>query len=267
MSVFGFTPRLTRTGDWQRPARPANGPAAASTAISRPLPRDLKQQFRNLGFTMAIVVLSNVMSHSFFNPHILFMNTGSATAGFLPSFRSSGSGELYLTHEAAQYIPDTKKFEKKVRQVAKNLNVPAEWLMAVMYSESKFNPAAVNFKGSGATGLIQFMPATALELNTTTDDLLYMNPVEQMDYVYAYLDGVRRRHGDFKTVTQLYLAILFPKAVSEEVCYTLYASPSQAYRQNSGLDEDKDGRVTVYDVDRRLLRLYPEAYHASLPQS
>ena len=29
---------------------------------------------------------------------------------------------------------------------------------------------------------------------------------------------------------------------------------------NSGLDENKDGRVTVSDIDHRMARLYPDAF-------
>ncbi|MEO1448552.1 MAG: hypothetical protein AAFV07_03440, partial [Bacteroidota bacterium] len=55
------------------------------------------------------------------------------------------------------------------------------------------------------------------------------------------------------------------KALNQDYCYTLYASPAQAYKQNSGLDENKDGRVTVSDIDRRMQRLYAPAYMAPKP--
>ena len=56
--------------------------------------------------------------------------------------------------------------------------------------------------------------------------------------------------------------LVHPKARKQDYCYTLYARPSQAYRQNAGLDENRDGKVTVSDVHRRMLRLFPEAYVA-----
>ncbi|HMS50722.1 MAG TPA: hypothetical protein PKD56_00220, partial [Chitinophagales bacterium] len=67
--------------------------------------------------------------------------------------------------------------------------------------------------------------------------------------------------GNFKSLTQLYLGILYPKALEEDnSCLTLFAKPAEAYRMNSGLDEDKDGVITVKDIDRRMKRIFPTAY-------
>ncbi|MCB0842252.1 MAG: hypothetical protein KDE26_03185, partial [Bacteroidetes bacterium] len=56
------------------------------------------------------------------------------------------------------------------------------------------------------------------------------------------------------------LAILYPKALGQHHCYTMYSKPTKMYRQNSGLDENKDGSVTVCDIDERMQRLFPTAY-------
>ena len=58
--------------------------------------------------------------------------------------------------EAKIHIQDTKAFAKKVQEVSARLEIPPEWLMAVMYVESKFDASVVNYKGSGAVGLIQY---------------------------------------------------------------------------------------------------------------
>jgi hypothetical protein len=80
------------------------------------------------------------------------------------------------------------------------------------------------------------------------------------------LQTVRERYGEFENLTDLYLAILFPKAIeAEESCYALYAKPEKAYMQNAGLDENKDGRVTINDIDRRMKRMFPTAYIAEKP--
>ncbi|MFN0202045.1 MAG: hypothetical protein ACKVTZ_20910, partial [Bacteroidia bacterium] len=74
--------------------------------------------------------------------------------------------------------------------------------------------------------------------------------------------------GDYTSLTELYLGILYPKAleIKGDYCFTMYATPSQAYKQNSGLDEDKDGRVTVSDIDHRMQRVFPTAYVAGKNQ-
>lgn len=168
--------------------------------------------------------------------------------------------KLYLMDKAGKYVFEEKEFEKKVRKIAEKLDVEASWLMAVMYSESQFNSSVKNFKGSGATGLIQFMPFTARELKVSIRDLKKMTPVKQLDYVYKYLDRVKARHGFYQSLTDLYLAILYPKAINRSMGYVLYAKPSITYKQNSGLDVNKDGKVTVKDIDLRMRKKFKTAY-------
>ncbi len=172
-------------------------------------------------------------------------------------------GQLYLIESASRYVKETQQFAIAVNSMADRLNVAPEWLMAIMFAESGFNPHATNLKGSGAIGLIQFMPATAAELNITIDELKRMSATEQLPYVEAYLEMVKNRYGPYQNLTDLYLAVLFPRARTQQPCYQLYAQPARAYQQNAGLDENHDGKVTVHDIDRRLLRLFPNAYIAT----
>lgn len=174
--------------------------------------------------------------------------------------------ELYLLSQAKAYVYDLYDFEQKVRQVSRQLKIAPEWLMAVMHAESKFDASIKNFKGSGATGLIQFMPKTAKDFNITTTQLSNMNHVQQLDYVYQYLNRQRKKYKEYYSLTDLYLAILYPKALAQDFCYTLYANPSKAYQMNAGLDQDKDGNVTVQDIDKYLKRKYPAAYVVSKPK-
>ena len=63
-----------------------------------------------------------------------------------------------------------KAFTSGVSELAKKYNVPEDYLYAVMSFETggTFDPAQKNMAGSGATGLIQFMPDTAKGLGTST---------------------------------------------------------------------------------------------------
>ena len=167
---------------------------------------------------------------------------------------------LYLMDKAGKYVFEEKEFEEKVRKIAGKLDVEASWLMAVMYSESQFNSSVKNFKGSGATGLIQFMPFTARELKVSIKDLKKMTPVKQLDYVYKYLDRVKARHGYYQSLTDLYLAILYPRAINKSMNYVMYSKPSITYKQNAGLDVNKDGKVTVKDIDLRMRKKFKTAY-------
>src|SRR5262249_26916216 len=122
---------------------------------------------------------------------------------------------------------------------------PSE-LMACMAFESAqtFKPDIVN-KSSGATGLIQFMPFTAKNLGTTTDALKKMTAVEQLDYVANYFKPSK---GKLKNLDDLYMAILWPAGVGKPSDYVLWvkddAKTGKAYKLNSGLDANKDGKVT-----------------------
>ena len=179
----------------------------------------------------------------------------------------SQNESLFLLNEASQYTLNVKDFENKVREVADKLSIPPDWLMAVMHAESRFDASISNRQGSGATGLIQWMPKTIAEYDITIDQLRNLNHVEQLDFAYRYLDDQRKRHGNYQSLTNLYLAILYPNALGKEYCHTLYANPSQAYKMNKGLDGDRDGRVTIGDIDRLLKRKYMPAYVLAPPQN
>ena len=117
-----------------------------------------------------------------------------------------------------------------------------------------FSPSIVN-EASGATGLIQFMPKTALSLGTTIGALKTMSPVEQLDYVYAYMKPFTGRLSD---IYDLYMAILWPKAVGQPKSYELFASPAKAYLLNKGLDANHDGVVTKAEAANRVVQMLVE---------
>lgn len=225
-----------------------------------------RPSLKNWGLIAAMVIGTNVATHFVFNGDFkvreaTLLNTSEIKHA--PHSKRKGA-DFYMAERARKYIYDLKTFGDKAEEVAGRLGIPAEWLMAVIYQESRFNPGVANFQGSGAVGLIQFMPATAAEMGTSTYELGTMSASAQLDYVYHYLSNVRRRYGNYESLTDLYLGILYPKARGADYCYTLFANPARAYKQNSGLDEDKDGRVTVSDIDRHLKRKYAEAYMIGL---
>ena len=216
-------------------------------------PRYLPEKVKNYSLIAVLVVGTNFFTHKMWNP-----SQSQASASLIDKVEASD--ELYLMEKARAKVADPDAFDSKVREVSDMLAVPPEWLMAVMYAESSFDPGVMNRQGSGATGLIQFMPGTAGELGVSLERLRRMDAVQQLEYVYLYLQRVRERYGEYEHLTDLYLAILYPKARGQDYCYTLYAKPSQSYVQNSGLDDDKDGRVTVSDVDKHLKRIFPKAF-------
>lgn len=140
-------------------------------------------------------------------------------------------------------------FMQKVEEIETRLRMPQGSLLAVMKFETggTFDPGVKNKAGSGATGLIQFMPSTAKSLGTSTDALARMSAEDQLDYVEKYFQPYKGRMKDLKDA---YMAVLYPKAVGKPEWYPLFRQDQQptAYRQNAGLDRDKKGMVTVGDA-------------------
>jgi hypothetical protein len=151
-------------------------------------------------------------------------------------------------------------FNKKLAKVATALGTTSNALLAVMKQESGVNPHIQN--SIGATGLIQFMPDTARRLGTTTDELKQMDGVQQLDYVYKYykMTGV----GD-GSVGDLYMATFMPKFIGYPDHFVLgqlgggkvpgtNLSSDLVYKQNKGLDRDRDGKITIGDVKQSVSR-------------
>jgi hypothetical protein len=143
----------------------------------------------------------------------------------------------------------SKEFNDKVAAIALDLDIPPDWLMACMAFESaeSFDSGVLNKAGSGAVGLIQFMPSTARALGTSTEALAAMSAEDQLSYVHKYFRPYR---GRLRTLEDVYMAILWPLAVGKNDDYILFdvVSKPTTYRQNSGLDRDKDGKVTKFEA-------------------
>lgn len=150
-------------------------------------------------------------------------------------------------------------FREKLESVAYSLGIVPDYLMAVIAFETAgtFSPSVKNMAGSGATGLIQFMPKTAIGLGTTVDRLAAMSAVEQLDWVEKYF---RPYKGRMKTLSDVYMAVLYPRAIGKPDDYVLFDKETQptAYRQNAGLDTDKNKRVTKFEAAGKVYQMLQE---------
>ncbi len=155
-------------------------------------------------------------------------------------------------------------FKERVLWMADALECDPSDLMACMHWESggTFRPDIKNAAGSGATGLIQFMPSTAKGMGTTTAALAKMKAEDQLNYVYRYF---RSYAGKLRNLGDVYMAILWPGGVGKPDHYVLFDRSKKpvTFRQNAGLDVNKDGLVTraecLVKVNERLARgLRPE---------
>ena len=143
-------------------------------------------------------------------------------------------------------------FYNKVVEISKRIGCDPNALMAVMNAESNLRTTAKNPHG-GATGLIQFMPATAKALGTSTDALNKMSAEEQLTYVEKFLIQSKQYagigSGEKVDSATLYSLVFLPKFAKREVLAT---SESKYYKWNAQVDSDHDGAITKADLRRRV---------------
>lgn len=143
------------------------------------------------------------------------------------------------------------EFKCKVIRISEELEINPNHLMACMAFETAetFSPSIKNGSGSGATGLIQFMPSTAESLGVSTKTLARMSAVEQLDYVKAYYWPYRHK---INSLEDAYMAILYPAAIGKPSSFVLFKQGSIAYRQNAGIDRHNTGKITLNDVSYKV---------------
>lgn len=129
------------------------------------------------------------------------------------------------------------------------------WLMACMAFETgeTFSAGVRNAAGSGAVGLIQFMPTTAAALGTTIEALAALTPEAQLSYVERYLWAWRGRFGN---LGDLYGAILWPGMIGRPDVTVIFNQNDpdhpKLYLENRGLDFNHDGSITRGEIVARV---------------
>lgn len=153
-------------------------------------------------------------------------------------------------------------FRDRVRLMADQLGMPQDgssWLMSCMAWESArtFSASVRNAAGSGATGLIQFMPDTARDLGTTNTLLSAMTAEQQLEYVAKYFKPYA---GKLQLLSDCYMVILWPAAVGKPDATILWNKGTRptTYKQNAGLDGDHNGEITKAEAASRVHDLYVE---------
>jgi len=104
-------------------------------------------------------------------------------------------------------------------------------------------PDLMNGAGAPYYGLIQFGKAAATDCGTTVEALVKMSAEQQLEYVYKYFKPLT---GKLRTVSDLYMKILWPAAVGKAEDFVLWTQQDRptTYLQNKGLDVNKDGAIT-----------------------
>lgn len=167
-------------------------------------------------------------------------------------------------------------FRDKTIQICSELSVKNPgWLMTLMAFETgrTFSPSKKNEAGSSGTGLIQFMKTTidgytdrkgvfhaglGKKLGITHSQLSGMTAVRQLDVVKEYFKQFGSKAAQAKDIDDLYFLVLYPTAFGKDDNDTVFRPGTKEYSQNSGLDKNGDGRVSVAEVSQTIRNMYRE---------
>ena len=170
-----------------------------------------------------------------------------------------------MTYDLPPEVAGDEKFMSGISDLSQKYNIPQNDLLAMMDFETggTFDPATKNMAGSGATGLIQFMPDTAKSLGTTTEELSEMSRSQQLEYVDKYLKtNLEGRIGpEGADISDLYMSVLFPVAVGKPDDFVLFGEGAiskkfeERYEANKGLDANNDGSITKVEAAAKVIQL------------
>ena len=170
-----------------------------------------------------------------------------------------------MTYDLPPEVAGDEKFMSGISGLSEKYNIPQNDLLAMMDFETggTFDPATKNMAGSGATGLIQFMPDTAKSLGTTTEELSEMSRSQQLEYVDKYLKtNLEGRIGpEGADISDLYMSVLFPVAVGKPDDFVLFGEGAISkkfegrYEANKGLDANNDGSITKVEAAAKVIQL------------
>ncbi|PRY50391.1 hypothetical protein B0I27_109114 [Arcticibacter pallidicorallinus] len=138
---------------------------------------------------------------------------------------------------------NAKEFFNKVNNICIELGISnSDWLCDLMHVETA-GTFRVDIKNqySSATGLIQFLESTAIDLGTTTAKLRLMSNLTQLDYVRKYLKQKIAKHGKPLSYFDTYCLVFYPAWVRQPDSAKL---PDSSYAVNKGIDLNKDKIIT-----------------------
>jgi len=163
--------------------------------------------------------------------------------------------------ETLPAFPGIKKLSvselQSITETANTIGIEPDWLATIINFETggTFSPTQKNAAGSGATGLIQFMPKTAQNLlGTSTPEeairqLEAMSFPQQMKLVERYFAP---HAGKMKSLSDAYLAVLYPAFIGASDDAVMGRTGSAIYTQNAGFDSTHKGYITKADITGKI---------------
>jgi hypothetical protein len=147
-------------------------------------------------------------------------------------------------------------FAAKVMAIAQYLSIDPNWLMQVMYAESKLNAQAKNIQKNRliAAGLLQWTKASGVLPQT----VLSLNHLQQLDKVKNYFSPYR---GKMHSYFDVYLVTFFPMGMGKPDYYvfeTKRLSAALIAQQNPAVNQNKDGKITMAEFKHYVWNSTPE---------
>lgn len=154
-------------------------------------------------------------------------------------------------------------FAQKVEDIAAFLSIRPDWLMQVMYAESRLKPDAANRQGADkhlvAAGLLQFTAGSGLVKTGKVPSIAYiltMPALDQLDLVKVYFTPFR---GRMRSYYDVYAVTFFPAMIGKPddwILQTPVLSAALIARQNKGIARGK-AFIMVADFKRYTTALVP----------
>ncbi len=167
-------------------------------------------------------------------------------------------------------VPETTRaaFAQKVESISAHLGIHPDWLMLVMWAESRLRPTAANRQGKDkhlvAAGLLQFTTGSGIVRAGKVPSIahiLTMPALAQLDLVKWYFTPFR---GKMRSYYDVYAVTFFPAMIGKPdgwVLQTKSLSASTVAKQNPAISKGK-GRITVADFKRYTVGLVPQSLRA-----
>lgn len=154
---------------------------------------------------------------------------------------------MNLIHLNNPNIPEEirEAFAKKVIAIAQYLLIDPNWLMQVMYAESKLNNQAKNIQQGKliAAGLLQWTRASGV----LPQSVLSLDHLQQLDRVKTYFSPYR---GKMTSYFDVYMVTFFPAGMGKPDNYVFQTSKLSAAliaKQNPAINKNKDGKITMVE--------------------
>lgn len=155
-------------------------------------------------------------------------------------------------------------FAQKVESISAYLGIHPDWLMQVMWAESKLKSTAANRQGKDkhlvAAGLLQFTTGSGIVKAGKVPSIahiLTMPALTQLDLVKWYFTPYRNK---MRSYYDVYAVTFFPAMIGKPdtwVLQTKSLSATTVAKQNPAISKGKP-RITVADFKRYTVALVPQ---------